>query len=131
AGSAGAMIIKELRNHDTLKSMPVGIVDDDPKKKGQNINGIPILGNRKDIPQVCKKEGIDEIIIAIPSANRKEIRQIVNESRKTGCKTKIVPGMYELIDGKVSVSKIRDVEIGDLLGREEIQLDMNEICRYI
>src|SRR5699024_2066160 len=61
AGSAGAMIIKELRNHDTLKSMPVGIVDDDPKKKGQNINGIPILGNRKDIPQVCKKEGIDEI----------------------------------------------------------------------
>ncbi len=131
AGSAGAMIIKELRNHDTLKSMPAAIVDDDPKKIGQSINGVPILGSRKDIPRICKEENIDEIIIAIPSANRKGIREIVSESRKTKCKTKIVPGMYELIDEKVSIKKIRDVEIEDLLGREEVQLDLNEICEYI
>ncbi|HLR35939.1 MAG TPA: polysaccharide biosynthesis protein, partial [Tissierellales bacterium] len=131
AGSAGSMIIKELRTHDTLKSMPVAIVDDDIKKEGQSINGVPILGNRRDIQRICKKEDIDEIIIAIPSANRKEIREIVSEARKTNCKTKIVPGMYELIDGKVSIKKIRDVEIEDLLGREEIKLDMEEICGYI
>lgn len=131
AGSAGAMVIKELRNHNTLKSMPVAIVDDDPKKKGQNINGIPILGDRGDIAKICKKEKIDEIIIAIPSANKKEIRDIVNESRITKCKTKIVPGMYELIDGQVSIQKIREVEIEDLLGRDEIKLDMDEICNYL
>ncbi|WP_042683471.1 polysaccharide biosynthesis protein [Anaerosalibacter massiliensis] len=131
AGSAGSMIIKELRNHGTLKSVPVAIVDDDSKKKDQNINGIPILGNRKDISRICREEDIDEIIIAIPSASKKEIREIVDETRKTKCKTKIVPGMYELIDGKVSVKEIRDVEIEDLLGREEIKLDMEEICGYI
>ena len=131
AGSAGAMIIKELRNHRTLRSIPVAILDDDLKKKDQNINGVPILGNRKDIPRICKEENIDEIIIAIPSANKKEIREIVNETRKTKCKTKIVPGMYELIDGQVSIKEIRDVEIEDLLGREEINLDMDEICGYI
>lgn len=131
AGSAGAMIIKELRNHRTLSSVPVAIVDDDLKKKNQNINGIPILGGREDIPKICKEENIDEIIIAIPSANKKEIREIVDETGKTKCKTKIVPGMYELIDGKVSIKEIRDVEIEDLLGREEINLDMNEICGYI
>lgn len=131
AGSAGAMIIKELRNHNTLKSMPVAIVDDDPKKKGQNINGIPVLGDRGDIAKICKKEKVDEIIIAIPSANKKEIREIVTESRNTRCKTKIVPGMYELIDGQVSIKEIRDVEIEDLLGREEVDLDMNEICGYV
>lgn len=131
AGSAGAMIIKELRNHNTLKSMPVAIVDDDPKKKGQNINGIPVLGDRSNIAKICKKEKVDEIIIAIPSANKKEIREIVTESRNTRCKTKIVPGMYELIDGQVSIQKIREVEIEDLLGRDEIKLDMDEICSYL
>ncbi|MBU5294115.1 polysaccharide biosynthesis protein [Anaerosalibacter bizertensis] len=131
AGSAGSMIIKELRNHQRLNSLPVAIVDDDLTKQGQSINGVPIVGTRKDIPKVCKDESIDEIIIAIPSANKKEIREIVNETRKTSCKTKIVPGIYELIDGQVSIKEIRDVEIEDLLGREEICLDMNKICGYI
>lgn len=131
AGSAGSMIIKELRNHQRLNSLPVVIVDDDLTKQGQSINGVPIVGTRKDIPKICKNENIDEIIIAIPSANKKEIREIVNETRKTRCKTKIVPGMYELIDGQVSIKEIRNVEIEDLLGREEIHLDMNKICGYI
>lgn len=131
AGSAGSMIIKELRNHKKLNSLPVAIVDDDLSKQGQSINGVPIVGTRKDIPKVCEDESIDEIIIAIPSANKKEIREIVNETRKTSCKTKIVPGIYELIDGQVSIKEIRDVEIEDLLGREEICLDMNKICGYI
>src|SRR5699024_11155256 len=118
-------------NHQRLNSLPVAIVDDDLTKQGQSINGVPIVGTRKDIPKVCKDESIDEIIIAIPSANKKEIREIVNETRKTSCKTKIVTGIYELIDGQVSIKEIRNVEIEDLLGREEICLDMNKICGYI
>ncbi|MCB5560420.1 polysaccharide biosynthesis protein [Anaerosalibacter bizertensis] len=131
AGAAGAMVIKELRNHNTLRSQPVAIVDDDPRKIGQNINGIPVLGTRKDIPYICEVQNIDEIIIAIPSANKKNISEIVSECKKTKCKTKILPGIYELIDGRVSVTKIRDVDIGDLLGREEIHLDMEDISKYI
>ena len=131
AGAAGAMVIKELRNHDTLNSWPVAIVDDDPQKRRQNINGVPVVGNRKDIKRVCKEYEIDEIIIAIPSANSKDIKDIVGECKKTKVKTKILPGLYELIDGQVSVSKIRDVEIEDLLGREEVHLNMDEICQYI
>ena len=131
AGAAGAMVIKELRNHNTLRSVPVAIIDDDSKKKGQNINGVPIVGGREDIAKIYKDQNIDEIIIAIPSANKQEIRGIVNECKKTQCKIKILPGMYELIDGQVSVKEIREVEIEDLLGREEIHLDMNEICGYI
>ena len=131
AGAAGAMVIKELRNHDTLNSWPVAIVDDDPQKRRQNINGVPVVGNRKDIKRVCKEYEIDEIIIAIPSANSKDIKDIVGECKKTKVKTKILPGVYELIDGQVSVSKIRDVEIEDLLGREEVHLNMDEICQYI
>ena len=131
AGAAGAMVIKELRSHDTLNSRPVAIIDDDPQKRGQSINGIHILGNRRDIEKICKEQDIDEIIIAIPSARSKDIKDIVGECKKAKCKTKILPGVYELIDGKVSVSKIRNIEIEDLLGREEVKLNMEEICQYI
>lgn len=131
AGDAGAMVIKELRNHYTLNSQPVAIVDDDPKKRRKSINGVPVVGNRNDIEKVCKEYGIDEIIIAMPSASKKDISNIVDICNKTKVKTKILPGVYEIIDGKVSINKIRDVEIEDLLGREEIYLNMEDICEYI
>lgn len=131
AGAAGAMVIKELRNHDNLNSKPVGLIDDDPGKKRYNINGISVMGNRNDIKRICDTYSIDEIIIAIPSANRNDIKEIVEQCKKTKCKTKILPGVYELIDGKVSISKIRDVQIKDLLGREEICLETDAICDYI
>lgn len=131
AGAAGAMVIKELRNHCTLISQPVVIVDDDPKKQGKSINGVPVVGNRNDIEKVCKRYDIDEIIIAIPSASKDDISDIVDICKKTKVRTKILPGVYEIIDGKVSISKIRDVEIEDLLGREEIYLNMEDICKYI
>ena len=131
AGAAGALVIKEYRNHGTLNSIPVAIVDDDPKKKGLIINGVPVVGNRKSIPKISEKESIDEIVIAIPSAKKEEIRKIVNQCSKTKCKTKTLPGVYELIDGQVSVKKIRDVEIEDLLGRDLVKLDLGEICGYI
>ncbi|WP_352419492.1 nucleoside-diphosphate sugar epimerase/dehydratase [Proteiniborus sp.] len=131
AGDAGAMVIRELKNHTQLNSKPVAIIDDDLLKKGQRINGVPVMGQRVDIVTVANKMDIDEIIIAIPSAGKSEIRNIVTECKKTRCKLKILPGMYELIDGKVSIKEIRDVQIEDLLGRDEVKLNIDEISGYL
>lgn len=131
AGDAGAMVIREYRNHTGLNSKPVAIIDDDNKKVGQTINGVPVVGHREDIPRMVNKMKIDEIIIAIPSASKKDIGKIVGIAKKTKARLKIVPGMYELIDGKINISKIRNVEIEDLLGRDEIKTDLKEISSYI
>lgn len=131
AGDAGAMVIKELKNHTQLNSRPVAIIDDDYKKEGQRINGVPVLGQRLDIASVAHKMKIDEIIIAIPSASKSDIRKIVEECKRTKCKLKILPGMFELIDGKVSIKEIRDVQIEDLLGRDEVNLNTEKISEYI
>ncbi|MFA5523146.1 MAG: nucleoside-diphosphate sugar epimerase/dehydratase [Tissierellales bacterium] len=131
AGDAGAMVIRELKNHTQLNSRPVAIIDDDSLKKGQRINGVPIMGQRVDIVTIANKMDIDEIIIAIPSASKSEIRDIVSECKKTKCKLKILPGMYELIDGNVSIKEIRDVEIEDLLGRDEVHLYLEDISEYL
>lgn len=131
AGDAGAMVIREYRNHTGLNSKPVAIIDDDKKKLGQMINGVLVVGSRKDIPKMVDKLRIDDIIIAMPSASKKEIGEVVGIAKTTKAKLKIVPGMFELIDGKINISKIRDVEIEDLLGREEIKTDLKEISSYI
>lgn len=131
AGDAGAMVIRELRNHDSLKADPVAIIDDNEKKKGNVINGIKVVGGREDIVSVADKYRIDEIVVAMPSASRKEIKEILDICKKTGSKLKMLPGIYELIDGKVDIKEIRDVEISDVLGREEVKVDLNKICSYI
>lgn len=130
-GDAGATVIRELNNHTKLNSKPVVIVDDDVKKCGQIIQGVSVLGKRDDIIRLAKEMNIDEIIIAMPSADKQEIKKVVEVCGKTKCKLKILPGMYELIDGNVSIKKIRNVEIEDLLGREEIKLNVDEISSYI
>ena len=131
AGRAGALIIKELKNHDNLNSKPIGVIDDDESKLGARINGVPVLGDRYHIRKIVEAKKIDEIIIAIPSVSKKEIRQVVEECSKTKCKLKIVPGIYELIDGQVSIKKIREVRIEDLLGREPVKVDLEEISGYV
>lgn len=131
AGDAGAMVIKELKNHTQLASKPVAIIDDDIKKQRTRINGVPVVGQRVDIVNIAQRYNINEIIIAIPSASRKEIKSIVEECKKTNCKTKILPGMYELINGKVNINQLRDVQIEDLLGREQVKLDSVEISSYL
>jgi FlaA1/EpsC-like NDP-sugar epimerase len=130
-GDAGAMVIREYKNHTQLNSKPVAIIDDNEKKHGHTINGVPVVGSRSDIPIMVEKLKIDEIIIAIPSASKKEIGSIVEIAKTTKCKLKILPGMFELIGGEVSLNKIRDVEIEDLLGREEIKVDLHEITSYV
>ncbi len=130
-GDAGALVIREYKNHTQLNSRPVAIIDDNNDKQGQMINGVPVVGNRDDIVAKAKKLKIDEIIIAIPSASRREIKDIVEIAKETKCKLKIVPGMFELIDGKVSIKNIRDVDIEDLLGRDPIKVDLEEISSYL
>ncbi|MSU00250.1 polysaccharide biosynthesis protein [Tissierella pigra] len=131
AGAAGVMALKELRNHDNLRSKPIAFIDDNPNKKGKHINGVPVLGNRKDISKICKKYNIDEIIIAMPSAKSDDRKSILNECKNTKCKTRILPGVYELIDGNKDGFKIRDVQIEDLLGRDEIKLDLEGLSSFI
>lgn len=131
AGDAGVMVIKELRKHVQLNSVPIALIDDNLQKLGKNINGVPVLGNRADIRIVAKRKKIDEIIIAIPSASKKVIREVVKECKKTDCKLKILPGVYEIIDGSVNISQIREVGIEDLLGREEVHLDVTNISQFI
>ena len=131
AGDAGVMVIKELRKHAQLNSLPVALIDDNMQKLGRNINGVPVLGNRSDIRTVAKRKKIDEIIIAIPSASKKDIKEVVKECKKTDCKLKILPGVYEIIDGSVNISQIREVGIEDLLGREEVHLDVTNINHFI
>lgn len=130
-GDAGAIIVKELKLHPNLKSIPVAIIDDDVTKIGKKLNNVPIVGGSSEIPDVVEKYKIDEIIIAIPSAGNKAINDIYNECSKTDCKVKILPSVSQLIDETVTIQKVRDVSIDDLLGRDAINLDIGEIASYI
>jgi len=131
AGDAGAVVVRELRNHPSLGLEPVGFIDDDPRKQGLYLLGLPVLGKREDIPRIVRKYEVDEIIIAIPSAPGRVIREIVEICKKTAARLKTLPGVYELINGKVSVSQIREVQVEDLLGREPVQLNLDEIAAYL
>jgi len=131
AGDAGAIIIKELQRHPEMGLKPVAAIDDDPTKQHSKLMGVPICGTREAIVSVAKDKKIDEIIIAIPSARRNDIKEILQECKKTKCKLKTLPAMYELISGKVTIQQIRDVQIEDLLGREPIKLDLEEISGYL
>ena len=131
AGDAGANIIRELKLQPELNSIPVAIVDDNRFKIGKKINGVPVLGNRWDISRIVKERNVDEIIIAIPSAGRKDINEIYTECAKTNCKVKILPSVSQLINETVTIKKVRDVSIDDLLGREQVSLDIESISSYL
>lgn len=130
-GEAGSMIIHELKYSAHLNSKVVGVIDDNPHKKGKLIHGVRILGGRECIIEATKKYDVDEIILAIPSASARTTRQILEICNQTTCKLKILPGMYQLITEDVSVSKLRDVSIEDLLGRDPIQVDLESVRGYV
>lgn len=131
AGEAGAMVIKELQYHSELKSDPVVIVDDSRLKQRASLNGVPVKGGRDRIKELAEQYDIDEIIVAIPSASRRQISEILQICKETKCRLKTLPGVYELIDGKVTIKQIRDVSIEDILGREEVKLDTEKIAGYL
>ncbi len=130
-GNAGAIIIRELKMHPELNSIPVAIIDEDMYKMGKEINGVPIIGSNKDIVDVIVRKKIDEVIIALPSASNRVINEIYGECSKTDCKVKILPSVVQLIDETVVMQKVRDVNIEDLLGREPVNLDIGGISSYI
>ena len=131
AGDAGAAIVKELRLSETLKRRVCCMIDDDPAKKGKYVQGCLVVGGKKDIISAVERYGITQIIIAMPSAPKSTIKEIVDLCQHTECKIRILPGMYQLVSGEVSVSQLREVEIGDLLGREQIKVNLNEILGYV
>ena len=131
AGEAGSMIIQELKYSTHLNSKVVGVIDDNPHKKGKLIHGVRIIGGRECILDAAKKYNVDEIILAIPSASPTVTRNILKICNQTTCKLKILPGMYQLITEDVSVSKLRDVSIEDLLGRDPIKVDLERVHGFI
>lgn len=124
AGEAGMMIVREMQNYAAIGMEPVGFVDDDPHKISTRIRGLPVLGKRSDILDIVREYHIHQVVIAMPTASGQVIREIKDLCEKARVKTRIIPGMYELLDGKVSVNQIRDVEIEDLLRRDAVQTDM-------
>lgn len=131
AGGAGALVANEYKKNPQYKKKVVAFVDDSWVKKGIYVSGIKVLGDRYDISTVVEEQRIDEIIIAISELNEVELKKILDECKKTTAQVKIMPGVSEVIDGKFSVKKIRDVDVEDLLGREPIKLDFSGISSYI
>lgn len=131
AGEAGSMIVQELKSSKRLNRRVVCIIDDNPSKKGKYLQGVRIVGDRTKIVQAAKKYQIEEIILAIPSASTKVTKEILRICNETNCKLKVLPGMYQLINEEVSVSKLREVSIEDLLGRDSIDIDMASVSAHI
>ena len=131
AGSAGQMILRELSGENETNDKVVCIIDDNPNKWGRYIEGVPIVGGREDILASVDKYGVNKIYIAIPSATAAEKRDILNICNETDCELKQLPGVYQLVTGQVSVSKMKEVSVEDLLGREPIRADLSEVFDFI
>jgi FlaA1/EpsC-like NDP-sugar epimerase len=131
AGKAGISIVQEMQRNPQLGYAPIGYIDDDPQKQGVKIRGVPVLGKREQIKEIAKEYNIDKIWIAMPTASGSDIREIVALCKKIGVKTKIIPGIYELLDETVRIDSVREVQIEDLLRRDVIDTDINEVERFI
>ena len=131
AGEAANVIIKEIVNSNFSTMVIKCIIDDDKGKWGRYIQGIKVVGGREKIVECADIYEVDEIIVAMPSASRLEIRNILEICKDTNCKLRSLPGMYQLVNGEVNISKLRDVEVEDLLGRDPITVDMDSILGYV
>ncbi|MBL3539866.1 nucleoside-diphosphate sugar epimerase/dehydratase [Aminivibrio sp.] len=131
AGDAGTMIVREMLRHPESCLTPVGFLDDDPGKWNTTFVGYPVFGPVKRLAAVARGQSVDEILIAIPSVMGDAIRSILETARKAEIPARIIPGIWEVLSGKVSISSIRDVEVEDLLNRDPVRLDLDEIAGYI
>ncbi|HEY5561658.1 MAG TPA: nucleoside-diphosphate sugar epimerase/dehydratase [Clostridiaceae bacterium] len=131
AGQAGTTVIKEMKMNTELDYNPVVLIDDDRNKQGSYIAGIKVAGNRNSIEEIARKYEIHEVIIAIASLNNKNKKELLDICMKTGCKVKVIPSISEIIDGKVTLNKIRDVHIEDLLSRDPVELNLYGIRENI
>ncbi|MEM4725041.1 MAG: polysaccharide biosynthesis protein, partial [Candidatus Hadarchaeum sp.] len=131
AGEAGRMIAREIQNNPQLNLEPVGFIDDDPAKRGMRICNLPVLGDGQSIPRLVRSHNIDQAIIAIPSARGRTLRSFVELCETAGIKVKTVPGLYELLSGKVRINQIRNLELEDLLRREPVRIETKEVARLL
>ncbi|MCR5592166.1 MAG: polysaccharide biosynthesis protein [Saccharofermentans sp.] len=131
AGSCGKEVIHEYMMSHHLNAKVRCAIDDNPIKKGRTLDGVPIVGNRNDIPRMAVKYEIDEIVFAIPDARGVDKKDILDICSATGCKVRVIPGIYQMIEGSVKVSSLRDVQIEDLLGRDPVKANMESIRKYI
>ena len=130
-GEAGATIIREMNTSNKIAYKPLCIIDDDPQKFNTRICNVPVVGNRNDIEKAVVKYGVEQIFVAIPSAQRRAISEICEICARTKCRVRILPGMYEMIEGTAMTHQMRDVSIDDLLGREPISINTREVFGYI
>lgn len=131
AGEAGSIILQEFKNSKFVEKEIVCVIDDDPKKWGTFIHGVPVVGGRRKITQSVVRFGIQEIVLATPTLKPHERKNIINICQQTGCKMSTLPGIYQLINCDVKVSMLRDVQIEDLLGREAVRTDLESIMSYV
>ena len=132
AGEMGSMVIKEMQNAPESRSIPVCAIDDDRSKRGIRIHGVKVVGGRESIPRMVVRYNVDQIVFAIPSVKNSEKQKIMSICAKTGCQMKTVPSLYEMMEeGENTSYSIRDVEILDLLGRDEVKLNVEEISGYL
>ncbi|MFC1734734.1 polysaccharide biosynthesis protein [Candidatus Hydrogenedentota bacterium] len=131
AGGAGETVVREMLNNPVLGHKPVGFVDDNPGKLGRMIHGVPVVGTTTDIPKLAVECDAEEILIAIPTLRRERLRDMVELCEQSGVKFKSVPAVADLIDGSVSVEAIREIQIEDVLGREQIEIDSAGVGEYL
>lgn len=130
-GQAGSMVLREFRYSSHSENKVVCVIDDDRSKWGSYIQGVKIVGGKESIALAAEKYNVEEIILAIPSASRRQKLDILEICQSTGCKLRTLPGLYQLANGEVSIQKIREVDIEDLLGRDIVKIDLNEVAGYI
>ena len=131
AGEAGHLVARELERHPELGSVAVGFADDDPRKQGMVIAGLPVLADKSRLPEVVKGRQIEQIIIAIPSASRQAISEWVRLCVRTSARLLILPGMFELLNGQVDLARLREARPEDLLGREPAAIDLDRAAAYL
>ncbi|MBQ9549352.1 MAG: polysaccharide biosynthesis protein [Lachnospiraceae bacterium] len=131
AGEAGNSIIREMNSSRFIQKSVMCVIDDDPAKVGNYIQGVKVVGTREDIIENAARYDIDEIIIAMPAAERKQLKEILDVCKETKCELKTLPGIYQLVNGEVNVSQLRKVDVEDLLGREPIEVDIDSILESL
>lgn len=131
AGSAGMVILREIKTTKAMAAKPCCFIDDNPNKWGRHMGGVPVAGGRDKILEAVRKYHIDQIMVAMPTASPKDKRDILNICKETQCELMSLPGVYQLANGEVSLSKMRPVAVEDLLGRDPIRVDMDEIFCYL
>ena len=130
-GAAGYALIKEMQVSDKITYKPVCVIDDDIRKQGGSVRGVKVVGGIRDVRTAANEYHVDEIFVAMPSVEKKKISEIAKACQECGCPVKILPGMYQLLSGEVAITQLREIDTQDLLGREQVQVNLDEIMGYI